>query len=647
MSNLKPTLITKETSIVSKQLLMAAIFLVSALFIETVTFLIMGFNGLPQYLLLDISILLIIIGIVLIVPSFKAQQAIFAIVIIIQILLSYVNVTLYNIFGTVLTVDMINLFREAFAAVEVSIVNLGLIALFFIIAILYITASVLFEKSFSKAKKVKTSSKTKIAIFTVLCFLSLQFIGYYSYSEQIKNFNTVSAYNIVGDDEMLYNTLLFEAESLKKFGTFGFYFQDINSTLFSLEKDKDARIERAQNYLQEGQLSEVGDYTGISENNNLIVIMAESFEWYAVSEELTPTLYDLQQNNVSVTNYHSKSKTNISETFGFLGSYPLVQSFSSVLPGVAKLTDNSFNYSLPSILKDKGYEGANYLINHEKDFYKRSSTHKLFGFSEIYDISDFEVENSTINYWGDWALDSEFFKGAIDTIAPTGLEAPFFNWITTMSMHGPYTGNYRLENYINIIEESNWINMLEGAPEEEYLKNYVAAVMDLDKAIEYLLEELQNRNLLDNTTIVIYGDHEAYYHDLNIKVKGIEKQNYKDPEIYRVPFLIYDANLPTMQIDEFVSPYNIMPTIMDLLGIRYNENMYMGSSFLNSNFTEQLFMSLTGGVFDDDMFTINGLDIISKNDITQEEEQQFLNNLELLIEKVLIFNDLYNYDLFG
>ena len=175
MSKFKLAITKKAPNIIPKQLLMAAIFLVSALFIETVTFLLMGFNGLPQYLLLDVSIILIIIGLVLIVPSFKAQQSIFAFIIIVQILLSYVNVTLYNIFGTVMTVDMINLFAEAFTAVEASLVNFGLVTLFAIIAILYIAINIIFEKSFKKAKKVKTSSKVKIANLTVLYFFVVCF----------------------------------------------------------------------------------------------------------------------------------------------------------------------------------------------------------------------------------------------------------------------------------------------------------------------------------------------------------------------------------------------------------------------------------------------------------------------------------------
>lgn len=646
MDKVKKAGIVKNATSISKQLLLGAIFLVSTLFIETVTFLLLGFNALPQYLILDVSIILIIIGIVLLIPFFKIQQTVFAIIIIIQIFLSYTNVTLYNIFGTIVTVDMINLVAEAVTAVELSVINITLVSVFVFIAIAYIAGNIIFSKSFKNVKTIKNTNKIKIALLTVICFLSIQFVGYNSYIDQVENFNSTSVYAFIGDDALLYDTLIFEAESLKKFGTFGFYFQDINSTLFNLEKDKAEKIVAANEYLDAGVNSTIGDYTGISEDNNLIVIMAESLEWYAIDEELTPTLYEMSQNNVSVNNYYSKSKTNISEAFGFLGSHPLTQGFASVLPGAAKLNKNNFDYSLPNLLKNDGYEGINYLINHKKHFYKRNETHNNFGFNDIFDISDFVVKDSKINYWGDWPLDSEFFKGAIETIAPAELENPFFNWITTMSMHGPYDGNYRLADYLDQIDASNWVNALSGTADENHLKNYQAAVMDLDRTVEYLLEELENRNLLETTTIAIYADHETYYHDLGLKIKGIDKADYQNPEVYRVPFIIYDDNLPSMQITDFACPYDIMPTLMDLFGISYNTNMYMGNSVFIEDENSQVFLSLTGGVFNKTIFTINGTDIISQGALDSTNKEEFLQSLEDLLRKVIKFNDLYCYNLF-
>ena len=635
---------------ISREYLLAGIFIVSSLFIETVTFLILGFNMLPQYLLLDIAILVMITGFSFILPSFKLKQVFFGLIIAFQIAVSFMNTLLYHIFGSIATFDMLNLIKDATEATESSVINFATLSLFLGMFAIYIIINIVFVKKFKVEKLEKKSFKVKVAGFMLLGFIVFQSFGYVALEQGLNAIQNTNNSNFIANDSALYETLLFDVEGLKKFGTFGFYFQDVNTTFFGLEKNKNERIQAARDYLNNGEISSVGDYTGISAGNNVIVIMAESFEWYGVSEELTPTLHSLKTENVAMTNYYSKSNTNISESFGFLGSFPLTKTLLSHFPIFPKLTENDFSYSLPNLMKQEGYSGINYLINHEKSFYNRVNTHYNYGFNEIYDISDFsdDISNSTIENWGDWSLDSQFFKAAIDIIAPQDETQPFFNWITTMSMHGPYNGNPRLQPYYDTMELLGWVNPFTGTGIENYYKNYVAAVMDLDEAVRYLLEELENRNLIDNTTIIIYGDHETYYHDLGIQVKGIPVSEYQNPEIYNVPFMIYDNNLPTMEITDFTCPYDIMPTIMDLVGISYNKNMYIGNSVLNSNEKTKAFFSLTGGILNDSLFTSNGTSVYNPNS-TQSEENigDFLYEVERLIEKLFIFNDLYYYDLFN
>jgi phosphoglycerol transferase MdoB-like AlkP superfamily enzyme len=642
----------QEGRYLSKQLITAGIFFISALAIEVLTFIVLGFEQLPQYLVLDVAIMLMVVGGVLIIPSLKAQRIVYYLFIIIQVVISYLNVTLYGLFGTVVTLDMINLAGEAVRAVESSVINLGFLIGAISIAILYIIINIIFAKVYNPKNESKNLSKGKFSFLMVLCFIVFQIIGNVAYITQLNSISEASSVygqTFLGDDYSLHNTLLFEAEGLKKFGTYAFYFQDINTTLFSLDNDKAQKIEEVNTYLSEGEVSPVGTYSGVSAGNNVIVVMAESLEWYAIDPVLTPTLYAMSQDNVSANNYYSKSKTNISETFGFLGSYPLAQSFSSILPGVSKLNENDFSYSLPNLLREEGYTGLNYLINHEKDFYKRSTTHPAFGFTDIFDISDFEenIEDSEIVDWGDWSLDSQFFKGAMDSIVPETGEAPFFNWVTTMSMHGPYEGNHRMQSYVDTINASGWDNWLAGTEDEEHLLNYMADVMDLDKAMEYLFTDLEEKEILDTTTVVLFSDHETYYHGLGATAKGIAKEDYTNPELYRVPFMIYDSNLPSIQVSDFSAPYDIMPTIMDILGIKYNKNMYMGNSIVNENEQSTVFLSLTGGILNKNLFTTNGSEIISNTTgTTQADINEFNLNMEDLIQKILMFNDMYNYNLF-
>ena len=154
--------------------MLACIFFVSALFIETITFLILGFNALPQYLLLDIAILLMIIGFSFILPTFKAKQILSIFVIAFQIVASFINTLLYHIFGTVATVDMLNLVKDATTATENSVINYGTLSLFLGMFAVYIALNVVFFKKYKVEKPTKRSLKVKLAGIMIMGFLVFQ-----------------------------------------------------------------------------------------------------------------------------------------------------------------------------------------------------------------------------------------------------------------------------------------------------------------------------------------------------------------------------------------------------------------------------------------------------------------------------------------
>ena len=80
---------------------------------------------------------------------------------------------------------------------------------------------------------------------------------------------------------------------------------------------------------------------------------------------------------------------------------------------------------------------------------------------------------------------------------------------------------------------------------DEELRNYVAAVMDFDEAIGIMMSDLETKGLLDNTTILMYSDHNTYMSNLTYDIKDIgitEYDNSNYIELYRLPFMLYDSN---------------------------------------------------------------------------------------------------------
>ena len=135
------------------------------------------------------------------------------------------------------------------------------------------------------------------------------------------------------------------------------------------------------------------------------------------------------------------------------------------------------------------------------------------------------------------------------------------------------------------------------------LRYYCAAGMDLDKAVGIMLDYLDEKGLTDNTIITMYGDHNCYYQGVSNYVKDIysySAENYT--ELYRVPVMMKlggldmsaiasgnesnaasdddssDGTSRAYFIDKFTCVVDIMPTILDVLGIRGFKNLMYGVS---------------------------------------------------------------------
>ena len=143
-------------------------------------------------------------------------------------------------------------------------------------------------------------------------------------------------------------------------------------------------------------------------------------------------------------------------------------------------------------------------------------------------------------------------------------------------------------------------------------KRFQAGMMDLDEGINSLIHDLQTAGKLDDTAFVFYADHTAYYNNQNYYMKGIEIGENWNTELYNIPcFLWYggsmDCNvLPSegfyegyhpisfkaekdkenplqggVTSDKFTCSFDILPTILQLVGYNYNLNLFQGVSMFS------------------------------------------------------------------
>ena len=615
-------------------------YLIVTVLLEIMTFCMLDIGFLPENFLYDFSFMLMFMGIIFIIPNYLAQYIVSMVMIVIQLVITYVNYTLYHLYGDVFSFDMVKLFNETKQAITSDFTYVWIIVFLVILALILGLVGFLIYRSL---KRYKMPFHKNFSVFILMVVLIVQGLGMSVYTQQstyISAASSITDEDYVLSDEFLRDTTMLKIASLKSLGTYGYYVNNIMNVLSDTQSK--VVIEQSVKYFNSGDNynADSSNVFGVSNGDNVIVIMLESLEWYpftdgtensyTFSNELTPNIYNLIQDGFIATDFFAKSKTNISEGIGFLGSYPIGKYMEQV---TGKKQLDNYGFSMPNVLNKLGYTTC-YLHSNVGSYYSRKSTHKYLGFSNVYcgdDAIDSDIK------WGHWMKEEDFVYSALDEgylIPENANEKPFYSFYTTVSSHGPYTNNSDNADqkaYKDFVKygstadydeelrvETEWYkNAKESYPESaiNYLVNYQASIVGLDKAIGVIVNRLNELGIYDNTTICLYSDHNAYYHTLSNTIKGVDSTDYSNTELNTIPFIIksnglnnaikekgyYSESNPNGVLaigdrygneDEqgnlipstsrFSSAYDIVPTLLDLLGIEFNRNFYPGNSLFTN-----------------------------------------------------------------
>ena len=154
-------------------------------------------------------------------------------------------------------------------------------------------------------------------------------------------------------------------------------------------------------------------------------------------------------------------------------------------------------------------------------------------------------------------------------------------------------------------------------PLSENGQAYIACHIELDKALEYMLEQLKEAGQLEKTLIVMSADHYPYamtteeYEELAGKSLSGGKDLFRNNLImWNVAFEddLVVVNKPCCSVD-------LLPTILNLLGMDYDSRMYAGKDI----FSDQEGMV----IFNDRSFVTDGViyNRKTKETIWQKDEQ--------------------------
>lgn len=347
--------------------------------------------------------------------------------------------------------------------------------------------------------------------------------------------------------------------------------RNIDDTLWKelINQESNQTYNNINKYLINNSITDYNEYTGLMAGKNLIVIMMESVNEIFIDPELYPNFYKLYSNGISFTNNYSPRNscaTGNNEFSAMSGLYSIQNNCTANV-----YRNNTYPYSLFNLFKNAGYKTTS-MHDYTEAYYYRSTIHKNMGSDKYYGVEDLGIKY--FNEYKNWASDEDFMKVAMD-ITLQDTSEPFMLWLTTVSSHQPYVqSSVEGDKYLDLTEDTNY-------PMD--LRRYMSKLKTLDNALGILLERLEQAEILDDTVIVLFGDHYPYGLK-NETINYVLDYNLDDYEAERTPFVIYNSNMESKQIDKYTSYINITPTLANLFGLDYDPRLYMGYDLFDENY---------------------------------------------------------------
>ena len=304
-------------------------------------------------------------------------------------------------------------------------------------------------------------------------------------------------------------------------------------------------------------------YTGMLADYNLILICGESFSSAAIHPEITPTLYKLANEGILFENYYNSFPNTTTD-----GEYALLQglwpdsSRNKATSSLFASRESYLPFTLGNIFREqRGVESWGY-HNYRGAYYGRNQSHPNMGYT-------MQFAEDGMTFTTTWpASDLEMLEQSVD------------DYIGQEQFHAYYmtfSGHYEYKTGTNKIARRNWDAVKDLPYTSEQAKAYLSCHIELDKAMEYLLQRLEEAGVAEKTAIVIAGDHFPY--GLNNQQYGeLVGEEIDDFSKFADTLIFWVGGLEeTIVVEEYCCNVDILPTILNLWGFDFDSRMLAGT----------------------------------------------------------------------
>ena len=422
-------------------------------------------------------------------------------------------------------------------------------------------------------------------------------------------------------------------------------------------------------------------YTDIFKGKNVIVIHAESIQNFLISDdfkdgkpavfngkEVTPNLNKLAKDGLYFSNFYSQEGAGTSSDTEFTFNSSLLPSSSGTV--FMNYFDRDY-VTLPKLFKEQGYSTSSMHAN-RSSAWNRQTVHPRLGYDKLYFYSDaYELDEKI----GLGLSDSSFFRQSVNHLKEIDKEND--KWYSTLIMltnHTPFSDITRWEkendkvfdvDYKYEEKDSDGNVVTKSAPymEDTTLGNYIKSAHYADNAIGEFIEQLDKEGLLDDTVLVIYGDHDnklkksVYnrYYNYDYKKDDIISDN--DPNYIKVdeyfyelnrsvPFIIWTKDMKgtkyNTEIKKVMGMIDVQPTLGNMFG--FSNKYALGHDIFEVKDNVVVFPS--GNWLTDKIYYNSSKDSYRQIDLTSEISMEYINKYKQYSEKIMeVSNNIITYDL--
>ena len=314
------------------------------------------------------------------------------------------------------------------------------------------------------------------------------------------------------------------------------------------------------------------EFKGLFKGKNVIFLQIESLENFVIGKktngtEIAPFLTKLSKEGLYFTNIYEQNNGGDSIDCDFLinsSTFTLGDQITAL-----DYSENTYPNSLPKLFENIGYET---ITSHAENYsaFNWSKLHKnAFGVDTLWSLNDYNYDEAV-----GYGISDRTFLNQLSEKLKT-LKQPFLFQSPTLSSHGPFAigKEYRQLNLPKEVDESK-------------LGGYFESIHYTDAQIKMFFDKLSESGVLNNTVVVMYGDHTGVHKYYNNEIKDLDYEGgwWKDYD-HKIPLIIYTPNMKPSVITASGGQSDFLPTISYLMGIDKSlyENTSMGRVLVNTN----------------------------------------------------------------